>query len=226
MSQDRRRSTINDTQKSNRVILEPQTEKQKEYLTALKEHDQVFAIGPAGSGKTYIPTVLATKMYLTGQVRKIILSRPAVEVGESHGFLPGDLNKKLAPWVLPVTEIIEEITGKVQFENMLRAGDLEVAPFAYMRGRTFQDAFVILDEAQNTSVKQMEMFMTRIGQGTRVVVSGDVRQTDMGLNSGLKAALDLIERYKIPAKVVQFSSKDIVRSDICRQWAEAFEKGA
>jgi len=220
------KNIVNDTQKSNRIQLSPRTEKQKEYLNALQNSSQVFAIGPAGSGKTYIPTMLATQMYLRGKIKKIILSRPAVEVGESHGFLPGDLHRKLAPWVLPITELIEEAVGKEKFITMMRAGDIEVAPFAYMRGRTFENAFVILDEAQNTTPKQMEMFLTRIGEGSRMVISGDLRQSDIGKNSGLAVAIDLIKRYKIPAEIIEFTSRDVVRSEMCRQWVEAFEKGA
>lgn len=225
MSKKRQRNFANDIQRANRTELVPKTEKQKEYLAALRDSPQIFAIGPAGSGKTYMPTVLAVKMYLMGQVKKIILTRPAVEVGESHGYLPGDLNRKLAPWVLPVTEVIEDIMGRQAFEEMLRSGDLEIAPFAYMRGRTFSNAFVILDEAQNTTPKQMEMFLTRIGEDAKVVISGDIRQSDMGRN-GLETALKLIDRYKIPAKVIQFTSADVVRSHLCRMWVEAFEKGA
>ena len=225
MSKKRQRNFANDVQRANKTELTARTDKQKEYLKALREAPQVFAIGPAGSGKTYMPTVLATKMYLMGQIKKIILTRPAVEVGESHGYLPGDLNRKLAPWVLPVTEIIQDIVCKPAFEEMLRSGDLEIAPFAYMRGRTFSNAFVILDEAQNTTPKQMEMFLTRIGEDTKVVIAGDIRQSDMLKGSGLDVAIKLVERYKIPAKVVEFTSADVVRSDLCRMWVEAFERG-
>lgn len=223
----RQRNQVNETQKANRVTLEAQTPRQKEYLQALREHDQVFAIGPAGTGKTYLPTVLATKMYLMGTIRKIIIARPAVAAcGEDLGFLPGDLNKKLAPWALPVTEIIQDIVGRDQMDQMIKSGDLEIAAFAYLRGRTLSNAFIILDEAQNTTKEQMELFLTRTGQGSRLVICGDLKQSDLRGASGLECCVNLIERYKIPAAVVKFTTADIVRSDICKQWAEAFDRGA
>lgn len=222
----RSRNSVNETQRANNITLTPQTPKQREYLTALQSSDQVFAIGPAGTGKTYLPTVLATKMYLMGDVRKIIIARPAVAAcGEEHGFLPGDIGKKLAPWALPITEIIKDIVGNQKFDEMVKAGDIEIVAFTYLRGRTLSDAFIILDEAQNTSKEQMELFLTRIGEGSRVVICGDLNQSDLRGASGLKTCVDLIQRYKIPAEVIKFTSADIVRSSICRQWAEAFEKG-
>jgi phosphate starvation-inducible protein PhoH and related proteins len=217
---------VNDAEKLKRTHLTAKTEKQREYLIALKEADQVFAIGPAGSGKTYIPIMFALQKYLKREINKIILTRPAVEVGESHGYLPGDLNRKLAPWVIPITEIMEEVLGKERFLQMMRDGDFEVAPFAYMRGRTFNNAFVMLDEAQNTTVKQMEMFLTRIGEDTKMVICGDLRQSDVCSRSGLSRALELIKAHNLPARIVEFTSKDVVRSSICQQWVEAFEKGA
>lgn len=223
-----KKNSVNDAQRANKIDIYPKNQKQKEYIEALKNHNQVFAIGPAGAGKTYIPTIIATKAYLRGEIKKIILTRPAVEAGEEkHGFLPGNLDKKLAPWVLPVTEIIEEALGsKQRFMDMLSNGDLEVAPFTYMRGRTFKDAFVFLDEAQNTTPAQMEMFLTRLGENSKVVISGDLRQTDM-LNgkSGLKMATDLVKKYDIPAAIIEFTSDDIVRSNLCQFWVKAFEKG-
>lgn len=173
------KNPVNDAEKIKNTNILPRSENQRLYIKALRDYDQVFAIGPAGSGKTFIPTMYALELYLKQKINKIILTRPAVEVGESHGFLPGDINRKLAPWVVPVTEIIEEVVGKQRFMDMLKSGDFEVAPFAYMRGRTFKDAFVILDEAQNTTEAQMKMFVTRIGENTRMVICGDIDQNDM-----------------------------------------------
>lgn len=218
------KNQVNDAEKLKRAYISPRTENQRKYLQALKDHEQVFAVGPAGSGKTFIPVMFGLQEYLKRNINKIIITRPAVEVGESHGYLPGDLNRKLAPWVLPITELIEEVTGKERFIQMLKEGDFEVAPFAYMRGRTFNNAFVMLDEAQNTTEKQMEMFLTRIGENSKVVISGDLRQTDIpNGRSGLHKAMKLLESHNIPAGVIQFGTKDVVRSGICQQWVEAFE---
>lgn len=222
----KKRNQVNDSQRANNIILEPQTPKQAEYLTALKNHSQVFAVGPAGTGKTYMPTVFAAEKYLYGQIKRIVVTRPAVEVGESHGYLPGTIEKKIAPWVQPVTEILKDCMGKGRFQDMYKYGDFEVAPFAYMRGRTFNDCFVILDEAQNTTPKQMEMFLTRLGYNCHVVISGDLRQTDvLTPTSGLGMAVELMKHHVIPAKLIQFTSEDVVRSEMCRHWVEAFEKG-
>lgn len=219
------KNQVNDAEKIKNTRITPRSDTQKDYLEALKTRDQVFAIGPAGAGKTFIPTMYGLELYLKNKISKIILTRPAVEVGEAHGFLPGDLSRKLAPWVVPVTELMEEVLGKERFIQMMKTGDFEVAPFTYMRGRTFQNALVILDEAQNTTEKQMQMFLTRIGENTKVVLCGDIGQNDMPQGkSGLKMAVELAEKYKIPAAVVKFTSKDVVRSEICRRWVEAFEK--
>lgn len=214
----------NDSQKSNRIQLIPQTEKQKEYLDSLIKDEQVFAIGPAGTGKTYLPTLLALRMYLRKEIDRIVITRPAVSVGgEAHGFLPGTELEKLGPWVAPITELIEDYVGKVQLEQMLKNGDLTVSPFTYMRGKTFHNAFVILDEAQNTTKGQMETLLTRIGEGTRLVVCGDLRQSDKREANGLKVAVDLIRSHDIGANIVEFTSDDVVRSGICQRWVKAFE---
>lgn len=214
----------NDSQKANKIELVPKTTKQKEYLTALTSSPQIFAIGPAGTGKTYLPSLLALKMYLRKEVDRIIICRPTVGAGdEKLGFLPGTEQEKVAPWVAPITELIEIHVGKAHLEMMLKSGDLTVSPFAYMRGKTFNNAFIILDEAQNTTREQMELFLTRIGEDTKLVVCGDVRQTDLKKVSGLKVAVDLIEKFDIGAELVKFTSDDVVRSGICKEWVKAFE---
>lgn len=222
----RQKNLVNQIQKSNNIVLTAKTDKQKEYLTALKSASQVFAVGPAGTGKTFLPTMYAAKMYLEGKVNKIVITRPAVTAGgEQHGFLPGDLNKKMANWVIPIAELIEECVGKEMFLEMMRTGDLEIAPFAYMRGRTFQNAFMIVDEGQNISIPQMEMLLTRIGEDCKLVIAGDIKQSDLDNTSGLGEAIYLADKHKLPVKVVRFTSADVVRSGMTKLWVEAFEKG-
>lgn len=219
------KNPVNDAEKLKNTKITPRSANQTKYLESIQKYDLTFAVGPAGAGKTFIPVMTAMDLYLKNKIKKIIVSRPAVEAGEAHGFLPGDINKKLAPWVLPVTELIEEAVGKERFLAMLKSGDFEVAPFTYMRGRTFQNTFVLLDEAQNTTKNQMTMFLTRIGEGTKVVICGDVKQNDMKFNDcGLAMAIRMAEQYKIPAGLVKFGSGDVVRSEMCRMWVEAFEK--
>lgn len=219
-------NVVNLAQRANNIQLSPKTHNQRLYLQALREKEQVIGIGPAGTGKTFLPTLVACQMYMRGNIKKIVVSRPAVAaIGEEHGFLPGDLGRKLAPWVVPVVELIEECLGsKERVQTMMRSGDLEIVPFTYLRGRTLKDAFVILDEAQNTTPEQMELFLTRIGENTKVVVTGDLRQSDIGKKSGLKVAVDLIEKYQIPADIIRFTTEDVVRSGMCKFWVNAFEK--
>lgn len=219
----RQRNQVNDSQKSNHVHIEGRTQRQRDYIHAINCYSQVFAVGPAGTGKTYIPTVIATKMYLRREVSKIIITRPAVGAsGEQHGFLPGDLRSKLAPWALPIIEVIEAIVGRASLDDMLKSGDIEVAPFTYMRGRTFSNAFVILDEAQNCTAEQMELFLTRTGEDAKVIICGDTKQTDLKSRNGLQLAISLLNNNNIPAKLISFTSEDVVRSDLCRAWVEAF----
>jgi len=186
----------------------------------------VVASGSAGTGKTFLATSVACEMFLRGKVSKIVITRPAVPAGgESYGYLPGSLNQKLAPWVLPVMEIIEECLGKQQTIDYIKTGVIEIAPFGFMRGRTFRDAFVIVDEAQNTTIDQMKLLLTRMGDGSRLVISGDITQSDIGKVSGLTETIRLIKKHRLPVPVVDFKPSDCVRSDMCKLWLEAFERG-
>lgn len=224
MKQQRQRNQVNDTQRANNLCISPRTDNQRTFLNAIRDYEQVFATGPAGTGKTYIATIEACRLYLLNKVSRIVITRPAIPAGgENLGFLPGSLQQKMAPWVLPVMEIIEDCLGKAQAQEALKNGDLEIAPFGYMRGRTFRDSFVIVDEAQNTTREQMELLLTRIGEGSRLVVSGDLKQSDIGKQSGLQVAIDLIKQRNIPAGLVEFGSGDVVRSDLCKLWVMAFE---
>lgn len=197
--------------------------RQGDYIRAITKGDQVFTLGPAGTGKTYIAATLAADMLLDEKIEKVVLSRPAVGVDEEHGFLPGDINKKIAPWVVPFTEVMQKRMGKDRYRQAMINGQIEIVPIAYMRGRTFDNALVFLDEAQNTTYSQIKMFLTRVGEGAKVIVNGDIRQTDLEGESGLAIVLEMIRKYALPVPVVEFTNEDVVRSGICKLWAVAFE---
>ena len=198
--------------------------RQAEYIRAIYKGSQVFTLGPAGTGKTYIAASIAADMLLDGKIERIILSRPAVGVDEEHGFLPGDINKKIAPWVVPFTEVIQKRMGRDRFKHAMHQGQIEIVPIAYMRGRTFDNCLVFLDEAQNTTYSQIKMFLTRIGEEAKVIVNGDIRQTDLDGESGLATVLNIIDKHQLPVPVIEFTNDDVVRSGICKLWAEAFDK--
>jgi phosphate starvation-inducible PhoH-like protein len=181
-------------------------------------------MGPAGTGKTYIAVTAACNLYLTKKIDKIIVTRPNVSAGKSLGAFPGDLNEKLMPWMIPIFDTLYKHLGRGTVDTAVRNGNIEMAPFETMRGRSFEDAFVILDEAQNTTPHEMKMFLTRTGNNCTVVIDGDIMQSDLSGKSGLSTALLLIDKYLVQAKVIEFGFDDIVRSTICRQWIEAFYK--
>lgn len=197
---------------------------QKLYVDSVKQHDVTFGIGPAGTGKTFLAVTLAVTALKRGQVKRIILTRPAVEAGESLGFLPGDLKEKVDPYLRPVYDALYQILGKDQTTRLMEREIIEIAPLAYMRGRTLDDAFVILDEAQNTTIMQMKMFLTRLGFNSKMIVNGDISQIDLPLNvkSGL---IDAQEKLKNIHQIdfVHFSSKDVVRHPVVAQIIRAYE---
>lgn len=210
-------------QKANTEPLKPLTENQRRYINAIKNFTLTIATGPAGAGKTYIAGSLAAEGLRSGEHDKIIITRPAVEAGEKLGFLPGEIEEKYEPYLLPFREVLEERLGKSLVEYMLKQGRIEASPLAYMRGRTFKNAFVILDEAQNTTPVQMKMFLTRIGHNCRVVVNGDMSQHDLHGKSGLEDAVRRISH--IPAvKLVSFERSDIVRSGIVQEIVAAYDE--
>lgn len=222
----RPRNQVNDAQRANRLDIQPRTENQRKFLNLLKTQEQVLATGSAGTGKTFLATVIACEMLLRGKVEKIVLTRPAVAAcGEEYGFLPGGINQKLGPWVQPVMEVIEDCLGKQQTMDYMKTGVIEIAPLGFLRGRTFRNAFVLVDEAQNTTPEQMQLILTRIGEGSRLVISGDLQQSDIGRSSGLSIAFHLATKYQIPVGLVHFTSEDVVRSDLCKKWVMAFENG-
>jgi phosphate starvation-inducible PhoH-like protein len=197
--------------------------KQAEYIGYLRTHAQIFVLGPAGTGKTWIAASYAADLYRAGVVKKIILTRPNVPCGRSLGFFPGSLEAKFAPWAVPVTDAIRDRLGAAVYDIAVKNGNIEVVPFEVMRGRSWREAFVLLDEAQNTSAVEMKMFLTRIGEDCITVVNGDVAQCDLERDSGLRVALNLIRDRALPVPVVEFCLDDIVSSGLCAMWARAFE---
>jgi phosphate starvation-inducible PhoH-like protein len=197
---------------------------QDEYLRALKTSPQVVVLGPAGTGKTWIAASYAADLYRACKIRKIVLTRPSVPCGRSLGFLPGTLEEKFAPWAMPVIEAIKERIGAAAFDIALKHGDIELVPFEVMRGRSWKNAFILLDEGQNTTPAEIKMFLTRLGEGCTVVVNGDVSQTDLKEASGLRTVIDLIKAQGLPVPIVEFTRDDIVRSGICAMWVQAFHE--
>lgn len=197
--------------------------RQAEYLAHLRSSPQVFVLGPAGTGKTWIAASHAADLYRAGAIAKIILTRPNVPCGRSLGFFPGTLESKFAPWAVPVTDVIRDRLGKGAYDVAVRNGDIEVVPFEVMRGRSWRNAFILLDEAQNTSATEIKMFLTRVGEGCTTVVNGDIGQCDLVQGSGLQVAIQLLRERNLPVPVVEFSIDDIVRSGLCAMWVRAFE---
>lgn len=198
---------------------------QKRYVQALKEFELVFGIGPAGTGKTYLAVAMAVQSFKNKEVEKIILTRPAVEAGEKLGFLPGDLQSKVDPYLRPLYDAMQEFLGLESYRTLTERGAIEVAPLAYMRGRTLNNAYIILDEAQNCSSEQMKMFLTRIGEGSRVVVTGDVTQIDLPKEktSGLVQAVKILDNVD-GIKIIRLSHKDVVRHELVQRIICAYER--
>ena len=198
---------------------------QRHYVSTIKKRDIVFGIGPAGTGKTYIAVVLAVAALKEGAVKRIILTRPAVEAGENLGFLPGDLQEKVDPYLRPLYDALYDVMGSDQVAKALERGLIEIAPLAYMRGRTLDDAFIILDEAQNTTPEQMKMFLTRLGFGSKMVITGDVTQIDLprGKNSGLVEAERILRNIE-EIGIVHFAEQDVVRHSLVQKIILAYQK--
>lgn len=205
----------------------PRTPGQAKYVEAIRRHDLTFAIGPAGTGKTYLAVALAVEALKSRAVRKMVLCRPAVEAGESLGFLPGDLRAKINPYLRPLLDALHEMMDFEQIKRLMEQDVIEVVPLAYMRGRTLNEAFIILDEGQNTTVSQMKMFLTRMGQGSKIVVSGDVTQVDLPreTRSGLMDALQRLKPIQ-GVSVVQLSKADIVRHRLVQEIVLAYDRPA
>ncbi len=206
-------------------LLRPRTLRQKAYLDAMQSHDLTFSLGPAGTGKTFLATVLAIRMLTERKIEKIILTRPAVEAGERLGFLPGDLQQKVDPYLRPLYDALHTLIGLEKTSTLFEKGIIEIAPLAYMRGRTLEDSFVILDEAQNTTSAQMRMALTRLGERSRMVVTGDITQVDLpeGQVSGLIEAVEVLRKIKGIA-ICHLTSADIVRHQLVHRIVNAYSK--
>ncbi len=205
--------------------VKPKTLGQKKYCTAIEENTITFGIGPAGTGKTYLAVAKAVTAFRAKEVNKIILTRPAVEAGESLGFLPGDLQSKVDPYLRPLYDALFDMLGAENFQKCQERGSIEVAPLAYMRGRTLDDSFIILDEAQNTTPEQMKMFLTRLGFNSKMVVTGDITQIDLpsGKKSGLKKVMKILKNVDDIA-MCRFTQKDVVRHKLVQDIIKAYEK--
>ena len=202
----------------------PRTDTQAYFLSALKTNSQVLVLGPAGTGKTYVTATYAADLYTTKDIDKIVITRPHVAVGKDIGFLPGTLEEKTYPWALPVLDVLEKHWGKGMLETAIKNGNVEMAPLALMRGRSFENSFIIVDEAQNITVHELKMLLTRVGEGSTIVLNGDVQQSDLNGTHGLTKIIHLAKKHMLPVPVVEFGIDDIVRSDICAQWVKVFMK--
>ena len=205
-------------------IIRAKTFGQKQYVDAIKKNSIVFGVGPAGTGKTYLAVALAVSAMKNHEIDRIILTRPAVEAGEKLGFLPGDLAEKVDPYLRPLYDALQEMMGEDNYLRHIESGKIEIAPLAYMRGRTLSNSFIILDEAQNTTKEQMKMFLTRMGENSHIVVTGDVTQIDlpMSVESGMKNALEVLKDVD-GIKIVRLTAKDVVRHELVTRIIHAYE---
>ena len=216
-----------ETVETRRRRIAPRSPNQALYLKTIRESDVVFGVGPAGTGKTYLAVAAAVSMQTAGEVERIVLSRPAVEAGERLGFLPGDLREKVDPYLRPLYDALHDMVSGDRVMRQIGNGEIEIAPLAFMRGRTLARSFVILDEAQNTTPTQMKMFLTRLGEGSRMVVTGDLSQIDLpgGTRSGLTEALDVLDGVD-GVSVVRFTSRDVVRHSVVTRIVDAYDAAA
>jgi phosphate starvation-inducible PhoH-like protein len=194
------------------------------FIDALKENSQVFVLGPAGTGKTYVTATFAADLYITKKIDKIVITRPHVAVGKDLGYLPGSLEEKTYPWALPVLDVLEKHLGKGSVDTGVKNGNIEMAPLALMRGRSFDNSFIIVDETQNITTHELKMLLTRVGENSTIVLNGDVQQSDLKEADGLSKVIHLAKKYMLPVPIIEFGVGDIVRSDICAEWVKVFMK--
>jgi phosphate starvation-inducible PhoH-like protein len=202
----------------------PKTDNQGKLINAIKMSKQVLILGPAGTGKTYVTATCAADLYTLKEIDKIVITRPHVAVGKDIGYLPGTLEEKAQPWALPVLDVLVKHLGKGAVDTALKNGNIEVATLALMRGRSFENAFIIVDEAQNIEVPEIKMLLTRVGEGSTIVLNGDIQQSDLKGTSGLAKVIHLAKKHLLDVPVVEFGVDDIVRSGICAEWVKVFMK--
>ena len=220
----RRKTNYKGAAKKETSGLVPKTNTQGDLISALTSSNQVFILGPAGTGKTYVTATFAADLYITKEIDKIVITRPHVTVGKDMGYLPGTLEEKTYPWALPVLDVLIKHLGKGAVETGIKNGNIEMAPLALMRGRSFDNSFIIVDETQNITTHELKMLLTRVGEGSRIVLNGDVQQSDLPNGDGLSKVIHLSKKHMLPVPVVEFGVDDIIRSDICAQWVKVFLK--
>ena len=220
----RRKTTYKGAESKPLSGIVPKTENQGKLLEALKSSRQVFILGPAGTGKTYVTATYAADLYTMKEIDKIVITRPHVAVGKELGFLKGDLQEKTMPWALPVLDVLEKHLGKGAVETGIKSGNIEMAPLALMRGRSFDNAFIIVDETQNITTHELKMLLTRVGEGTTIVLNGDVQQSDLKEADGLTKVIHMAKKYMLPVPIIEFDMDDIIRSDICKLWVRTFHR--
>ena len=220
----RRKTNYKNAVKKKTSGILPRGSNQKLLISALKEYTQVFILGPAGTGKTYVTATYAADRYTLKEIDRIVITRPHVAVGKDLGYLPGTLEEKTYPWALPVLDVLIKHLGKGAVETGIKNDNIEMAPLALMRGRSFDNSFIIVDEAQNITIHELKMLLTRVGEGSTIVLNGDVQQSDLKEADGLSKVIHLAKKHMLPVPVVEFGVDDIVRSDICAQWVKVFMK--
>lgn len=220
----RRKTTYKGADKKTTSGIVPRTDNQKKLLEAMQASSQVLVLGPAGTGKTYVTATYAADLYTLKEIDKIIITRPHVEVGRGLGYLKGGIEEKVMPWALPVLDVLEKHLGKGAVDTAIKNGNVEMAPLALMRGRSFENAFIIVDETQNITTHELKMLLTRVGENSTIVLNGDVQQSDLKEADGLSKIVHLAKKHMLPVPIIEFGVDDIVRSDICAQWVKVFMK--
>lgn len=194
-------------------------------MEAIRHHDMVVAIGPAGTGKTFVAATYAVEELIAKRIERIILTRPTVcERGEEIGFLPGSADKKLEPWTAPIFDVFDDRLGKATVKQLVGEGRIRIEPLTFMRGRTFRNAIILADEVQNMTRSQAKKLVTRAGEGAKLILSGDLEQTDVPGRTGLDEIVDMIEKFRLPVPLIEFDSSDCVRSPLCRMWVDAYDR--
>jgi len=220
----RRKTNYKNASQKKTSAFVPRTESQRKLWDFMKASCQVLVLGPAGTGKTYVTATYASDLYITKQIDKIVITRPHVSVGRDIGFLPGTLEEKTYPWALPVLDVLVRHMGRGSVDTGIKNGNIEMAPLALMRGRSFENAFVIVDETQNITTHELKMLLTRVGEGSKIVLNGDVQQSDLKEADGLSKIIHLAKKHMLDVPIVEFGIEDIVRSDICAEWVKVFVK--